>query len=41
MRLQDPVVIVGSARTPIGGFQGELKDVSAAELGAASIRAAL
>ncbi len=41
MRLQDPIVIVGSARTPIGGFQGELKDVTAAELGAASIRAAL
>ena len=41
MRLQDPVVIVGSTRTPIGGFQGELKDVTAADLGAASIRAAL
>jgi acetyl-CoA C-acetyltransferase len=41
MQLQDPVVIVGSARTPIGGFQGELKDATAADLGAASIRAAL
>jgi acetyl-CoA C-acetyltransferase len=41
MRLQDPVVIVGSARSPIGGFQGELKDATAADLGAASIRAAL
>lgn len=41
MRLQDPIVIVGSARTPIGGFQGELKDATAADLGAASIRAAL
>ncbi len=41
MSLQDPIVIVGSARTPIGGFQGELKDVTAPELGAASIRAAL
>ncbi|MBW9088989.1 acetyl-CoA C-acyltransferase [Rhizobium wenxiniae] len=41
MRLQDPVVIVGSARTPIGGFQGELKDATAADLGAASIRAAV
>lgn len=41
MRLQDPVVIVGSARTPIGGFQGELKYATAADLGAASIRAAL
>ncbi len=41
MQLQDPVVIVGSARTPIGGFQGELKDATAADLGAVSIRAAL
>ncbi len=41
MQLQDPVVIVGSARTPIGGFQGELKDATAADLGAASIRAAV
>ncbi|MNI24004.1 Acetyl-CoA acetyltransferase [compost metagenome] len=41
MQLQDPVVIVGSARTPIGGFQGELKDATAVDLGAASIRAAL
>ncbi len=41
MRLQDPVVIVGSARTPIGGFQGELQGATAADLGAASIWAAL
>ncbi len=41
MQLQDPVVIVGLARTPIGGFQGELKDATAADLGAASIRAAI
>jgi acetyl-CoA C-acetyltransferase len=41
MQLQDPVVIVGSARTPIGGFQGELKDATAPALGAAAIRAAL
>ncbi|THV24193.1 acetyl-CoA C-acyltransferase [Peteryoungia ipomoeae] len=41
MNMQDPIVIVGSARTPIGGFQGELKDMTAPELGAASIRAAL
>ncbi|MBB4278709.1 acetyl-CoA C-acyltransferase [Rhizobium mongolense] len=41
MPLQDPVVIVGSARTPIGGFQGELKDATAPALGAAAIRAAL
>ncbi|ODS55843.1 MAG: acetyl-CoA acetyltransferase [Agrobacterium sp. SCN 61-19] len=41
MGVQDPIVIVGSARTPIGGFQGELKDMTAPELGAAAIRAAL
>jgi acetyl-CoA C-acetyltransferase len=38
---QDSIVIVGSARTPIGGFQGDLKDLSAPELGAAAIRAAV
>ena len=37
----DPVVIAGYARTPIGGFQGDFKDVTAPELGAAAIRAAL
>ena len=41
MTLQDPIVIVGAARTPIGSFQGELKDAAAPELGAAAIRAAL
>ena len=41
MTLQDPIVIVGSARTAIGGFQGELKNATAPELGAAAIRAAL
>lgn len=41
MNMHDPIVIVGSARTPIGGFQGELKDMTAPELGAVSIRAAL
>ncbi|WP_431323998.1 acetyl-CoA C-acyltransferase [Rhizobium sp. YTU87027] len=41
MALQDPVVIVGTARTPIGGFQGELKEAKAPDLGAAAIRAAL
>ncbi|MEM7239145.1 MAG: acetyl-CoA C-acyltransferase [Pseudomonadota bacterium] len=39
--MQNPVVIVGSARTPMGGFQGELSAVSAPELGAAAIKAAL
>jgi acetyl-CoA C-acetyltransferase len=37
----DPVVIVSAARTPMGGFQGELKGFAAPELGAAAIRAAL
>ena len=37
----DPVVIVGAARTPMGAFQGELKNFSAPELGAAAIRAAV
>jgi len=37
----DPIVIVGAARTPIGGFQGDLADVPAPELGAVAIRTAL
>ncbi|MBB5662173.1 acetyl-CoA C-acetyltransferase [Rhizobium leguminosarum] len=41
MALQDPIVITGAARTPIGSFQGELKEATAPELGAAAIRAAL
>ena len=39
--LKDPVVIVSAARTPVGGFQGELKGFAAPELGAAAIRAAV
>jgi acetyl-CoA C-acetyltransferase len=38
---KDPVVIVSAARTPMGAFQGELKDFSAPQLGAAAIRAAV
>ncbi|MDX0855538.1 acetyl-CoA C-acyltransferase [Sinorhizobium medicae] len=41
MNNQDPVVIVGQARTPLGSFQGELKDFSAPDLGAAAIADAL
>ncbi|WP_027683111.1 acetyl-CoA C-acyltransferase [Rhizobium leguminosarum] len=41
MVLLDPIVIVGAARTPIGSFQGELKEATAPELGATAIRAAL
>jgi acetyl-CoA C-acetyltransferase len=37
----DPIVIVSAARTPMGGFQGELKGFGAPELGAAAIRAAI
>jgi acetyl-CoA C-acetyltransferase len=29
----DAIVILNGARTPMGGFQGALKDVSATELG--------
>ncbi len=35
------VVIVGAARTPMGGFQGGLSTMTAAELGGTAIRAAL
>ena len=38
---EDPVVIVGMARTPMGSFQGTLKDASGPELGARSIAGAL
>ncbi len=41
MTSSDPVVIVGSARTPMGGFQGDLKDATAPVLGATAIKAAL
>ncbi|KVD49433.1 acetyl-CoA acetyltransferase [Burkholderia ubonensis] len=42
MRTQhDPIVIVGAARTPMGGFQGDLAAATASELGAVAIRAAL
>ena len=37
----DTAVIVSAVRTPMGGFQGALKDLSAHELGAAAIRAAV
>ncbi|HEX9701775.1 MAG TPA: acetyl-CoA C-acyltransferase [Rhodospirillales bacterium] len=38
---QDPIVIVGAARTPMGGFLGDLKDMTATGLGSAAIAAAL
>ena len=37
----DPIVIVSAARTPMGGFQGDLKALAAPQLGAAAIRAAV
>ena len=37
----DPIVIVGAARTAMGGFQGVFDPVSAAQLGAAAIKAAV
>lgn len=39
--VEDPVVIVSVARTPMGGFQGDLKSLTAPQLGAAAIRAAV
>ena len=38
---QDAIVIVGAARTAIGGLQGTLSSVSAADLGAVAIKAAV
>src|SRR5256714_9002976 len=39
--LNDPVVVVSAARTPMGAFRGDLKDSAAAQLGAAATRAAV
>jgi acetyl-CoA C-acetyltransferase len=39
--LEDPIVIVGMARTPIGAFQGKLAGLSAPEPGSRAIKAAL
>jgi acetyl-CoA C-acetyltransferase len=41
MSIPDPIVIAAAARTPIGGFQGDLKDATAPQLGSAAIRAAI
>src|SRR5215204_1757024 len=40
MMRHDPIVIAGMARTPMGGFHGDLRDVPATTLGATAIRAA-
>ena len=37
----DPIVIVGAARTPMGGFQGEIGSQTAAQLGGVAVKAAL
>src|SRR5690242_5309350 len=37
----DPIVIVGAPRTPMGGFQGDFASLSASDLGAVAIRAAV
>ena len=39
--MSEKIVITGSARTPMGGFQGVLSDATAPELGAAAISAAV
>jgi acetyl-CoA C-acetyltransferase len=38
---QDPIVITGIARTPLGNLLGTLKDLTAPQLGAAAIKAAI
>ncbi|MDR6214146.1 acetyl-CoA C-acyltransferase [Paracidovorax wautersii] len=38
---RDPVVIVGAARTPMGGFQGDFAELAAHDLGGVAIRAAV
>ena len=39
--LNDPIVIVGLARTPMAAFQGDFASLSAVELGAAAIKSAV
>jgi len=39
--MNDPIVITGIARTPMGSFQGSLSEMTASQLGAAAIRAAV
>lgn len=39
--MSDPVVIIGAARTPMGGFQGVFEGASAPELGGQAIKGAL
>jgi acetyl-CoA C-acetyltransferase len=39
--MHDPIVIVGAARTPMGAFQGDFSSVTASQLGAVAIKAAV
>lgn len=39
--MSDPIVITGIARTPMGSFQGSLSEMTASQLGAAAIKAAV
>jgi acetyl-CoA C-acetyltransferase len=39
--ITDPIVIVGAARTPMGGFQGDFLSLAAHDLGGAAIKAAV
>ncbi|MDU9394408.1 acetyl-CoA C-acyltransferase [Pseudomonas japonica] len=39
--VNDPIVIVSAVRTPMGGLQGDLKSLTAPQLGAAAIRGAV
>jgi acetyl-CoA C-acetyltransferase len=39
--MKDPIVVIGAARTPLGGLLGSLAGVTAPALGAAAIRAGL
>lgn len=39
--MADSIVIVGAARTPMGGFQGDFASLAAHDLGGAAIRAAV
>jgi acetyl-CoA C-acetyltransferase len=39
--INDPVVIVGASRTPMGGFMGDFASLTASDLGAVAIRAAI
>ena len=41
MSANDPIVIVSAARTPMGGFQGDFNALTAAQLGAVAIKAAV